>query len=111
MSGKVGKKNVEVLRDGECNWVIVKKELVDEADFTGKFGYMMTVNRTLLRAHIASFEIDYAILHWNCRGYVREGSSVRLNYWKCSGSLKAEWSKSKMGSSSRRSYQNTSTGT
>ena len=58
MSGKVGNKNVEALRDSGCNGVIVKRELVDEADFIGKVGYMMTVNRTLIRAPIARIEVD-----------------------------------------------------
>ena len=44
MSGKVGNKNIEVLRDSGCNGVIFKRELVDEADVIGKVGYMMTVN-------------------------------------------------------------------
>ena len=57
-SGKVGNNNVEVLRNSECNGVIVKRELVDEADFIGKVGYLMTVNRTLIRAPIARSEVD-----------------------------------------------------
>ena len=44
MSGKVGNKNVEVLRDSGCNGVIVKRKLVDGADFFEKVGYMMRVN-------------------------------------------------------------------
>ena len=31
--GKAGNNNVEVLRDSECNGVIVKRELMDEVDF------------------------------------------------------------------------------
>ena len=38
--------------------MIVKRELVDEADFIGKVGYMMTVNRTLIRAPIARIEVN-----------------------------------------------------
>ena len=48
MSGKMGNKNVEVLRDNTCYGVIVKRKLVDEADFIGKVGYVMTVDRTLI---------------------------------------------------------------
>ena len=44
MSGKVGNKNVEVFRD--------MQKFVDEANFIGKMGYMMTVNRTLIRARL-----------------------------------------------------------
>ena len=57
-SGKVGNNNVEVLRDSRCNGVIVKRKLVDEADFIEKVGYMMTVNRTLIRAPISRIEVD-----------------------------------------------------
>ena len=58
MSGKVGNKNVEVLRDSGCNGIIVKRELVDEADFIGKVGCMMTADQTLIRARIARIEVD-----------------------------------------------------
>ena len=51
-SSKVGNKNVEVLRDSRCNGVIFKRELMDKANFIGKMGYIMTVNRTLIRALI-----------------------------------------------------------
>ena len=44
MYAKVGNKNVEVLRHSGCNGVIVERKLMDEADFIGKVGYMMTVN-------------------------------------------------------------------
>ena len=42
----------------ECNEVIVKRDLVDEADLTGEIGHMMTVNRTLRRVSIARIEVD-----------------------------------------------------
>ena len=58
MSGKVGNKNVEVLRDSGCNGVIVKRELVDEADFIGKVGCIMMVNRTLIRTPYARYKVD-----------------------------------------------------
>ena len=56
MTGKVGNKNVEVLRHSACNGVIVKRKLVDEADFIEKVGYILTVNQTLTRAPIARIE-------------------------------------------------------
>ena len=34
---------------------------MDEADFIGKVGYMMTVNQTLIRAPIARTEVDTPI--------------------------------------------------
>ena len=58
MSGKVGNKNVEVLQYSKCSGVIVKRELVDQTDFIGKVGYMMTINRTLIRAPIARTKVN-----------------------------------------------------
>ena len=58
MSGKVGGKNVEVLRDSGCNGVIVKRELVDEVNFTGEMGHIMTVDRMLKRASIVRIEVN-----------------------------------------------------
>ena len=37
--------------------MIVKGELVDEADFTGEVGHMMTVNPTLKKALIAIIKV------------------------------------------------------
>ena len=47
-----------ILRDSGCNGVIVKRELVDEADVIEKAGYLMTVDPTLIRAHIAMIKVD-----------------------------------------------------
>ena len=44
---QVGDKKVEVLRDTGCSGVIIRRELVDEADFTGEMVHIMTVDRTL----------------------------------------------------------------
>ena len=58
LSGKVGGKKVEVLRDTGCSGVIIRRELVDEADFTGEMGHIMTVDRTIKRAPMAKVEVD-----------------------------------------------------
>ena len=58
MSGKLGNNNKEVWQDSGCNGVIVERKIVDEADFIGKVGYMMTVNLMLIRAPIARIEVD-----------------------------------------------------
>ena len=58
LSGKVGGRLVKVLRDSGCSGVIVKRDLVDEADFTGEVGHMLTVDRTIKRAPIARIEVD-----------------------------------------------------
>ena len=58
LSGKVGVKKVEVLRDTGCSGVIVRRELVDETDLTEEMGHIMTVDRTLKRALMAKAEVD-----------------------------------------------------
>ena len=57
MSGKVGNKNVEVLRNSECNGVIVERKLVNEADFIGKMDCMMMVDRTLIKTSVARIKV------------------------------------------------------
>ena len=58
LSGKVGIKKVEMLRDTGCSGVIIRRELVDEADFTGEMGHIMTVDHTIKRAPMAEVEMD-----------------------------------------------------
>ena len=58
LSGKVGGRKEEVFRDTECIGVIIGRELVDEADFTGEMGHIMTVNCTIKRAPMARVEVD-----------------------------------------------------
>ena len=58
LSGKVAGKKVEVLRDTGCSGVIIRRELVDETDFTGEMGHIMTVDRTINRAPMAKVEVD-----------------------------------------------------
>ena len=58
LSGKVGGKKVEVLRDTGCSGVIIRTELVDETDFTGEMGHIMTVDRTIKQAPMAKVEVD-----------------------------------------------------
>ena len=49
---------MEVLRDTGCSGVIIRRELVDETDFTGEMGHIMTVNRTIKRAPMATVKVD-----------------------------------------------------
>ena len=58
LSGNIADKKVEVLRDTGCSGVIIRRELVDEADFTGDMGHIMTVDCTLKRAPMAKIEVD-----------------------------------------------------
>ena len=41
MSGMVGDRNEEVLRESGCNGVIVKRELSDDADYIGEVVYTL----------------------------------------------------------------------
>ena len=54
LSGKLGDKKVEVLRDTGRSGVIIRRELVDETDFTADMGHIMT----LKRAPMAKVEVD-----------------------------------------------------
>ena len=58
-SGEVGIKKVKALRDSGCNGVIVERKLLDEGDFIETLDYMMTVDRTLIKAPIAMIEVDF----------------------------------------------------
>ena len=58
LSGKVGGKKVELLRDTGCGEGIFRRELVDETDFTGEMGHIMTVDRTIKRAPMAEVRVD-----------------------------------------------------
>ena len=57
-TGKVGENVVEVLRDTDCNGVIVRRELVKEDDFTGSMGHVMAIDRTLKEASIAEIKMS-----------------------------------------------------
>ena len=58
LSGKIVGKKVEVLRDTGCSGVIIRRELVDETDFTREMGHINTVDRMLKRAPMAKVEVD-----------------------------------------------------
>ena len=80
MSGKEGRNNMKVLRDSGCKGVIVKRELVDEADFIGKVGYMMTVDRTLIRAPISRIEVDMPFYTGTVEAMCREDLLINLMF-------------------------------
>ena len=58
LSGKVKGKKVEMLRDTGCSGVIIRRELVDETDFTGEMGHIMTMDCTIKQAPMAKVEVD-----------------------------------------------------
>ena len=59
VNGKVGERCVEVLRDTGCTGVLIKRDLVNQGELTGKKGYVTTFDKTLLiRAPIAKIQVD-----------------------------------------------------
>ena len=50
-------KKVEVLPDTGCCGVIIRRELVNEAAFTGETKYIMTISRIIKRATMARVEV------------------------------------------------------
>ena len=60
--GMVGENHVQVLRDTGCNGVIVKSKFVEDGQFTGKLGYMLRVDNTVIEARKARINIDTPFL-------------------------------------------------
>ena len=59
VKGKVGERCVEVLRDTGCTGVLIKWDLVNQGELTGKKGYVTTFDKTLLIiAPIAKIQVD-----------------------------------------------------
>ena len=58
VKGRVGEKTVEVLRDTGCTGVVVKKDLVDEDQFTGDFNVMLLFDNTARKVPIARIYVD-----------------------------------------------------
>ena len=87
MSGKLGNEIVEVLRNSGCSKVIVKRELVDKADFIGIVNYMMTINRTLIRVPIARIEVFYT---GTVKAMCMKDLLFDLIIWKVTGAQEAE---------------------
>ena len=60
--GKVGGNRVQVLRDTGCDGVIVKSEFVEDDQFTGKMGYMLRIDNTVVEARKAIIKVDTPFL-------------------------------------------------
>ena len=58
VTGRVGNKSVSVLRDTGCSGVVIKRDLVTEEELTGRFGYMLLIDRTIRKVPIARVFID-----------------------------------------------------
>ena len=78
----MGNKNEEYLRDSRCNGVMVERELVDKADFTGEKGDMLTVDQIIKRAPTAMIEVDTPFYIGTVRCNVHGEPPVLLNHWE-----------------------------
>ena len=58
VTGKVGGKRAEVLRDFGCTGVIVKGDLVSQDQLCGTYGYAMAFDRSVITAPIAKIRVD-----------------------------------------------------
>ena len=46
------------MRDTGCSGMIIRRKMVNKADFTGKMGHIVTVDRTIKRTSMAGVEVD-----------------------------------------------------
>ena len=59
VNGKVGERCIEELPDTSCTGVLIKRDLVNQRELTGKRGYVTTFDKTLLiRAPITKIQVD-----------------------------------------------------
>ena len=58
VTGKVGGKSTEVLRDSGCTKVIIEKDLVSHDQLCGTNEYAMAFEQTVIRAPIAKIRAD-----------------------------------------------------
>ena len=61
---------------------------MDEADFVGGVGYMMTVDRTLIRTVIAKIEIDTPFYAGTVKAMCMKDPLFGLIIWNVSGARK-----------------------
>ena len=60
--GMVGANHVQVLRDTGCDGVIVKSKFVEDKQFTGKLGYVLRIDNTVIEARKAIINVDTLFL-------------------------------------------------
>ena len=58
VTGRVGNKSVSVLRDTGCSGVVITRDLVTEEELTGRFCYMLLIDRIIRKVPIARVFID-----------------------------------------------------
>ena len=56
--GRVGKRQVTVLRDTGCSGAVVKAQFVEKEQYLGKDGYMMMMDKTIRKAPLARIMVD-----------------------------------------------------
>ena len=55
--GRVGNRQVTVLRDTGCSGAVVKAQFVEKEQYLGKDGYMMMMDKTIRKAPFATHTI------------------------------------------------------
>ena len=58
VTGSVRDRSVSVLRDTGCSGVVIKRDLVADEELTGRFGYMLLIDKTIRKVPIAKVFID-----------------------------------------------------
>ena len=58
VTGRVGQKSVDVLRDTGCSGIVLKRDLVSEDQFTGDFNVMLLIDNTARKVPIAKNDTD-----------------------------------------------------
>ena len=58
VKGQVAGKSLNVLRDTGCSGIIVKKNLVNEEQYTGDYSFMLMINNTVKKVPIACITVD-----------------------------------------------------
>ena len=53
ITGRVKNKSVSVLRNTDSSGVVTKRDLVTEEELTGRFGYMLLIDRTIRKVPTA----------------------------------------------------------
>ena len=56
--GRVGNRQVTVLRDTGCSGAVVKAQFLEKEQYLGKDGYMMMMDKTIRKAPLARIMVD-----------------------------------------------------
>ena len=67
--GRVGYRQVTVLRDTGCSGAVVKAQFVEKDQYLGKDGYMMMMDKTIRKAPLARIMVDtpfYKEIYMHC---------------------------------------------